>query len=417
MSSVLLGQTPESPIFFGLALPVLGVLALFLAEGQRRRLALLMWSIIAVFGALITAIEAGALPPFVASPTEAGVIVAVCFSALAGLAVGAFRLDLPRRDFGYMHGVTLAALAAAVFLVAAGLGPALFHGEWEPGRDENRAAPEVIAQIGSLLDAEAKDRGLFRTLWVGADWAPPTPSAARPVSRSFLTAPEGQLLTDLFEAGESDAKDQLDRVLASVESGATDEGGSLLGVFNVAYVVLERDQSAEPWLGQRDLGLIRSEPEYLLLENQSSLARAASYEELPGLISALEGDGTRLDSVAKAKELDAIERVSPARYRHAEVTAGSQIFLAEEKDDRWRASVDGKGIDAVDAGWGNGFDVPVDAEGEVKVTFPRSLGELLWLLFAALVWIIVLGASFSKRRPHDLEAALDPMGTSRGGGS
>jgi GT2 family glycosyltransferase len=408
MSSVLLGQTPETPAFFGLALPLLGLLAVFLAEGQRKRLALLLWAVIAVLGCLMTGIGAGAVPPFVASPTELGVVIAVAFAGLAGLAVGAFRLDLPRRDFGYMHGVTLASLAAAVFLLAAGIGPALFHGEWDPGTSNSRVDPTVVAQISGLLNAEAQDNGPFRTLWVGPDWAPPEPTAARPVMSSFLTAPEGQLLTDLFESSESPARSQLDRVLASVESGATDEGGSLLGVFNVAYVVLERDASAEPWLGQRDLGLIRTDPRYLVLQNQAPLERAATYDAIPGLVGGMQGDGTRLDSVQKTTERDALERVSTSLYRAENVSEGSAVFLAETEDPNWKASLSGADLPRADAGWGNGFEIPPGAAGELVVSYPRRFSDLLWLAFAALVWIIVVGASFSRRRVHDLVPTSEP---------
>jgi hypothetical protein len=412
MSSVLLGQSPESPVFFGIALPVLGLLAVFLAEGQRKRIALVLWAVIAVFGCVMTGIAAGVIPPFVASPTELGVIIATCFAGLAGIAVGAFRLDLPRRDFGYMHWVTLGALAVSIFLLAAGLGPALLHGEWQPGRASGRAEPQVIAQIGSLLGAEAEDSGTFRTLWVGADWTPPNPTAARPVTHSFLTGPQGQALTDLFESGAGKARSQLDRVLASVETGATDEGGSLLGVFNVGYIVLSRDASAEPWLGQRDLGLIRNEPGYLLLQNQTLLPRAAAYDEIPGLVNAIEGDAERLDSVHDVAEDSELSRVSASRYR-GDVTGGRAVFLAETTHKDWTATLAGEKLERVDAGWGNGFTLPANASGELLIRFPLSITNLLWLLFAALVWIIVLGASFSRRRSPDIPVTIEPA-ASRG---
>jgi hypothetical protein len=407
MGSVLLGQTPQVPVFFGLSLPILGVLAVVLGEGQRKRLALLLWAVIASLGLLITAIRAGALPPFVASPTEAGIVVAVCFAGLAGIAVGAFRLDLPRRDFGYMHWVTLAALSVSIFLAAAGLGPALLHGEWEPGRDEPRAPSQVVAQIGSLLDAEAESVGPFRALWVGSSWAPPTPTAARPVTDAFLTAPLGQSLTDLFETGEGEPQQQLERVIGSVESGATDEGGALLGVFNVRYVVLETDDSAEPWLGQRDLGLIRTEPDYLLLENQAPLARAAIYDSMPGLLAPVDGGGTRLDPVTPSEELAVLEQRSSGRYGADEVPASGDLFLAEANHEGWKATAGGDELDRTDAGWGNGFVVPGDASGSLLVRFPRTIGDLLWLVVIGLAWITVLGSSFSRRRPPELLMASE----------
>ncbi|MEA2460799.1 MAG: hypothetical protein QOH90_976, partial [Actinomycetota bacterium] len=407
MSAVLLGQTPETPVFFGLALPVMGLLAVFIGDGQRKRMALLLWTSIALMGLIVTAIAAGAFPPFVASPTEAGVIISVCFSGLVGLAVGAFRLDLPRRDFGYLHWLTLAALALSIFLFAAGLGPALWHGEWQPGAGHGEVSdPRTVVQISSLLDAQAEQEGPFRALWIGPDWEPPTATATRPLRDSFITAPGGQLLTDLFEKSVGDAETELDRVLASVDAGATDEGGSLLGVFNVGYVVLERGSSADPWLGQRDLGLIRSEPQYLLLQNQAVLHRAAIYDEIPPLVTALR-EGSHLDSVTLPKEVGVLEHPSASRYRLDEFDGGGHVFVAETADNGWKATANGTSLERVDSGWANGFDLPSDAAGPLTVSYKRTLGDIGWLIFGGIVWITVLSASFSRRRQPDLLAKAE----------
>ncbi|MGI8407640.1 MAG: glycosyltransferase family 2 protein, partial [Actinomycetota bacterium] len=50
MSTVLLGQTPEAPVFFGVALAILGVLAVVISSGQRRRFSLALWSLIVATG-------------------------------------------------------------------------------------------------------------------------------------------------------------------------------------------------------------------------------------------------------------------------------------------------------------------------------------------------------------------------------
>ena len=125
MASVILGQTPEGKVLFGLALPLLGLIAVLAGRGARRRLSLALWAVIVMMGWLITLMSSGALKPLVATPTEAGVIVSAAFAGLAGLAVGAFRLDLPRRGFGWVHWTTLGGFATALFLVVAGIGPAV----------------------------------------------------------------------------------------------------------------------------------------------------------------------------------------------------------------------------------------------------------------------------------------------------
>ncbi|MDP9223276.1 MAG: glycosyltransferase, partial [Actinomycetota bacterium] len=54
MIDVLLGQSPKPPPLFGLALPLLGLIAVLLAEGQRWRVALALWSAIVSLGWFIT---------------------------------------------------------------------------------------------------------------------------------------------------------------------------------------------------------------------------------------------------------------------------------------------------------------------------------------------------------------------------
>ena len=71
-------------------------------------------------------------------------------------------------------------------------------------------------------------------------------------------------------------------------AGTTDLGGHALGAFNIRFVVVQRAPGAGRWLQQRDLALIRGEPEYSLLENVALLPRAAIYDRLPNYVRVLE---------------------------------------------------------------------------------------------------------------------------------
>lgn len=402
MLSMVAGQTPEAPVLFGLALPLLGIVAVLVGNGQRKRLALAMWGLIAALGLLVTLVAAGSLRPPVASPTEAGVLAAAAFAALVGLAVGAFRMDLPRRDFGYAHWVSLAGLSLSLFLVCAGLGPALWNGDWKPGGSADAASPQVVAQIGALLEAEAQETGPLRALWVGDLWSSGAASAARPFDEPFLTGASGHVLTDLFESQEGEAADQLERVVRSVERGTTDEGGSLLGMFNVRYVVVSAGEGSRPWLEQRDLALVREEPpqepQYLLLENEAALARAGVYEEVPSLLEAVEtgepapGSPERLPPAATAR------RLGPGRYRAEDVPTTGTVVVAESEDQGWRARAEGAELARSDGGWANAFELSSEGPVTVDVSYPRSLGQVLWVIFFFVAWIMVLGGSFSRRR-------------------
>lgn len=397
--SVILGQTPDVPALFGLALPLLGAVALLVGEAQRRRAALAFWVIVVLDALLVSLIRGGVLRPFVASATEAGVISAAAFAALAGLAVGAFRLDLPRRGLGLVHAIALSALAGAAFLVVAGTGPAVLAGAWGPGR----AAPEFNAVVESdlraLLAAEAEQEGQFRVLWVGDRWISPTPSVARPHRGHSITGSRGESVVDLFERTGSPAHAELESVIASVEAGDTDVGGSLLGSFNIRYVVLDREPGAYRWLAQRDLALVRSERGYVLLENLERIDRAAVYDEIPSYLQAVANRDPALITGEIPEAADTLEPSAPSRYiSKSDVSGPGEVVLAESFDPRWSAQVDGLELERVDAGWANAFELPPGTQGKLVVSYPRGLRNILWLSFIALAWVVVLGGAFSKRR-------------------
>lgn len=398
-ASVLLGQTPDVPALFGLALPVLGLIAVIVGEGQRRKMALALWTIVVAVGWLTAAMSSGALRPMVASPTEAGVLAAVAFAGLAGLAVGAFRLDLPRRGLGAVHALTLGGVAVSAVLLVAGIAPAFLRGAWDPGRRTTRGESDATAQVASLLGNEAQAAGQFRALWVGEGWSPPTGSAARPIGRHVVTGPRGEVLSDLFEDRTGPSDDELRAVIASVEEGRTDRGGALLGAFNIRYVILERGPGAYRWLSQGDLAVKRSGPEerYVLLENQDALTRAGVYGELPEVVRAIDMDEESLiaDRLAVPRE-NAIQ-VSPNQFEADLGRGEGMVFLAESFDDGWTASVGDRSLQRVRAGWGNGFAVAGSDEGRLALSYPRSPAQTILMIVMGLAWIVVVGAAFSRR--------------------
>ena len=396
--SVILGQTPEAPPLFGLALPLLGLVAVLVGEGQRRRMALALWALIVAIAWLVGAISVGALRPLVASPTEAGVLAAVAFASLAGLAAGAFRLDLPRRGLGIHHALTLAGIAGATFLMAAGLGPAFLRGAWDPGRASGHADSDVTEQIANLLGNEAQADGQFRALWVGARWGTPLPSVARPVGRHMVTGPRGEVLTDLFESRTGPSESELQAVISAVEKGRTDRGGSLLGSFNIGYVVLQRGPGAYRWLSQADLAVARDNPdeEHLLLSNQDVLARAGVYEEVPSVVSAIDRKDPALIQGTPPPPRENAEQQGSARYRAELEPGGGVVLLTETYDDRWQARLDGRELERTEAGWANAFELPAGRGGELVLSYPRSGAHTIGLIVLALAWIVVLGGAFSR---------------------
>lgn len=402
--SVITGQTPEGPVLFGIALPLLGLVSVLAAHGQRRRLAIALWGVVVLVGLLVGATATGAIRPLMASPTEAGVLAAVGFSALAGLAVGAFRLDLPRRGFGWIHWTTIGSLAAAAFLTLGGLGPALLDGDWAAGRGSGRENGQIVAQVRSLLRAEAAESGVFRALWAGERWSSPTMSVARPVGDAFVTGPRGQVMSDLFERRTGTGERQLQRVIDSIEQGTTDRGGALLGAFNVHMVVLDtHDDRIGSWLGQRDLRLVRTEPEYLLFEYRQFLARAGVFSELPLYVQGVSAEDPQITTVQPEVPLDSLNQQSSSYYQDSTTPGDGIVFLAEQRDPGWQASFEGERLPRAPGGWGNAFELPSSADqGGLVVSYPRSLGRTIFLIAIMLGWLVVMGAAASRRKSEEV---------------
>lgn len=396
--SVLLGQTPDAPALFGLALPILGTVAVVTGEGQRRRLAVALWGLVALCALLVAATAAGILPPLVSTPTSAAVLASVAFAGLAGLAAGAFRLDLPRRGLGWIHAATVLGISIGAFLIVVGFFPALWRGAWGPGRGLSNNLVHASADVRSIFATEAEQTGQFRAVWVGSAWSAGMPTAARPDADLFVTGSRGQVLTDLFENNKGPGAAALERVVASVQEGTTDRGGGLLGAFNIRFVVLERGPGVHHWLSQRDLALFRDRAEYILLENTNDLPRGGVYNELPVYVQALERDDPTLASAVEI-ERTKLSQDWPWHYHADEVSGPGVAFLAEAGNPGWRASLEGDALQRTSSGWGNAFRIPSGAAGRLSVSFPRTTGHVIWLVGISLAWIVVVGASFSRRKP------------------
>jgi GT2 family glycosyltransferase len=416
IASVLLGQTPRGMPLFGLALPLFGLIAVVVGEGARRRLALALWVVVVATGWISSTIAAGVLRPIVASPAEAGVMSAVAFAGLTGLAVGAFRLDLPRRGLGWVHALTLGTMGLAAALVAAGVAPALFNGDWDPGVDQagNRRA---IDQIESLLSSEAEVGGAFRALWVGDAWTLDSPSALKTGGRHLLTGPRGQELTDLYASSSGTGNEALSEVIQSIEAGDTDLGGAFLATFNIQYIVIEPAAGASRWLGQRDLALIRTEPQYYVLQNQVSIPRAGAYAELPPIIGAIATGDAELIAPAADEEAAEEEEPEPIAARRSglnsyvarNVTGPGSVWLSETNDPEWKAHIGDTELRRSDGGWGNAWAIPSGASGDLAIEVPRS-GRRLLLNFAILLaWAVAIGAAFSRRRLRSPATEVQPQ--------
>lgn len=395
MTSTLLGQTPDGPPLFGLALPLLGLVAVLIGDGARRRMALALWSVVIATGLFVDFVSVGVMRPLVASPAEAGVPASLAFAGLAGLAVGAFRLDLRRRALGWQHALALGMLGIAGFLAVTSLGPTTLRGGWDPGRTSGGIEPEVVQQVSALLDAESQQLGEFRALWIGDTWLPEEPSGIRPVGEHFITGARSHLLTDLFEPAVGPGEGRLRRVIGSVESDDTDRGGRLLGAFNIHFVIVERSAKADAWLAQRDLALIRTEPTYYVLRNQLELPRAGVFPELPAYARALDEGPEALSETEDASSTALVSR-DEGRSFAGRVAGPGVVFLAEAGDDGWVATAGEERLERIESGWGNAFALP-PGDARVEVRYESSPTRYLWIAALVFAWLVAIGVGAPRR--------------------
>lgn len=396
MAATLLGQMPQGPVLFGLALPLLGSLAVLTGTGQRRRVALAMWAVVAGMGLVAAATASGALAPVAAGPELLGVPAAVAWAALAGIAVGAFRLDLPRRRVGILHAITLSGLAAGGLLLLAGSAPALLQGDWAPGRGTGVRAAESVETVGSLLAAGSED-GEFRALWIGDSWLPPEPSLGIPPLGFLVTDSRGPLLSNLFERPVGRGVARLADVVDSIASGSTDRGGRLLGAFNIRYVILAGGGPESEWLQQRDLAVVRSEGDYTVLQFAGAPPRAGIYGELPPFLAAVEAGDPSLAAGLERIDQAVLTQLSGTAYSADAVKGPGVVWLAETSSPGWEATLGGSSLERADGGWGNAFELPAGAGGALTLTHDRMLWDDLWPAASVVAWLFVLGAAFPRR--------------------
>jgi hypothetical protein len=172
----------------------------------------------------------------------------------------------------------------------------------------------------------------------------------------------------------------------------------LLGAFNVRYVLVERSPGAFRWLSQKDLSLAQTQDRYLILHNDATLDRAALYNDLPLYVRALaESDAALAARRPEIARHDVPQRTTSS-YAFDDASGPGTVFLAENADPGWRATIDGAELDRASGGWGNAWTIPARVDGQLRIVYPRSVGDILWLIYVFLIWGVLIGAAFTRRR-------------------
>lgn len=265
--TVLSGMTPAGAGPFGLALALLGAAAPFVCRGRHRSVALLWWAVACTIGAVVSATSAGRVRPAFASPVEAGVVASVALAAVAALGATGLLDQLSSSDGWIRRFAAGATLIASGGLALGGLAPSVLSGAWSPEARFEVASPGALQRVAEALAGADEGEASFKVLWAHhTRLKPPDAGPALPDSPYVVTGPAGPSFADILEPRVS-GDERLGRAVATIEAGATDGGGELLDASGIRFVVVDRAPGAGRWLEQLDLALVRTDPDFLLLEN------------------------------------------------------------------------------------------------------------------------------------------------------
>ncbi len=265
-ASVLLGELPDGPGLMGPTLVAAGLAALVVSRAHGRRLALFLWACLGAIGFAVALWASGLAPPLMASPVEAGVLAALAWAVLAGLAVEGALERLSRSGRQAIAAAALLSLLAA--LAAGSMIPPLAGGDYAPRRVQGEATGPV-GDISALLGSQVVRADAGKVLWVGDD-SENGPSLLGPPGDLHTSGAQGPILTDIWP--QEGVGPGVTRSVASVASGGTDRAGRDLASWDIRYIVVgasgpEGADLKRAWLSQRDLAVVRDEPGYLLLAN------------------------------------------------------------------------------------------------------------------------------------------------------
>ncbi|WP_327253032.1 glycosyltransferase [Streptomyces sp. NBC_01244] len=362
----LLGISPGGPRTAG-GLILLGVVLAALAALLRADRQF------AVRAAWVTALAALVLAVLVNRTTWAGPATLVYgLALLAAAVIGAdgAKERVAARSFGWRQPL------AALIALAAAVGPLVGAAGWMLSGAAGPLERRDPVQVPAFVAEESGTRDQARTLVIGAD----SPAA---LSYSLVRGSGGRLGdAELADRAGSDAR--LDKVVSSLVAGSGADQTDQLGGFAIRYVLV-RDGAPQ------EIGRV--------LDATPGLSR----------LSKLEGSALwRVDrQVARAVIVSGKPGEAPipvasgpveARTKIPAGEAGRVLRLADRADAGWRATLDGKPLQAKTLdGWAQGFELPA-AAGELDLVHEDALTRTAWHWAQGLLALVLLVMALPGRR-------------------
>ncbi|MFE9560956.1 glycosyltransferase [Streptomyces sp. NPDC006487] len=362
----LLGISPGGPRTAG-GLILLGVVLAALAALLRADRQF------AVRAAWATALAALVLAVLVNRTTWAGPATLVYgLALLAAAVIGAdgAKERVAARSFGWRQPL------AALIALAAAVGPLVGAAGWMLSGAAGPLERRDPVQVPAFVAEESGTRDQARTLVIGAD----SPAA---LSYSLVRGSGGRLGdAELADRAGSDAR--LDKVVSSLVAGSGADQTDQLGGFAIRYVLV-RDGAPQ------EIGRV--------LDATPGLSR----------LSKLEGSALwRVDrQVARAVIVSGKPGEAPIPVASGPVEvrtkipageAGRVLRIADRADPGWRATLDGKPLQAKTLdGWAQGFELPA-AAGELDLVHEDALTRTAWHWAQGLLALVLLVMALPGRR-------------------
>lgn len=398
----LLALRPEPlellPLAFGFAGVAAALVGAALAVEARRHAAFVLAAAGGAALMLAWGVSRGA--PWIAPrPGQPLVLTALAVSLLVGFGIEGIGSRLARRSFGMPH--LVAALAAVAIVAQLGAGVAWLAAGSRPGI----VAGEDL--LPAFFAEEARTDGAYRVLWV---------TGAPGDVRFALTPPEGDTLRSYATRRAGAGAASLERVVASISSGATEAGGRLLAAFGVRYLLLRPGSSAglaDALERQGDLVFAQRFRGASLYRNEAWVPVAAAIRARRWVQVSGESLARLTAAEASARAGEGFAQLSPTHFRGTVPPGAPLLVLAQDFGASWRATVRGRPVEPVRSfGWATAFPlaVPEAGEGTAPQEEPQPQpaavawrGQLPHRLALAFQMLVLLGfaAAWSQRAARE----------------
>ncbi|MGH2728427.1 MAG: hypothetical protein ACRDKS_15770, partial [Actinomycetota bacterium] len=365
------------------AFPFLALAGVLLAQPERRRMARSLAMI--ATAALLTAWAVSRGVPWIAPrPGLPLALTAMCVALLSGVAAEGLGPTLRARSFGAVHVAFGAVTAFGV--MASALGVAFVTaGSFDGLRVAGQLEPAFFA-------AERATFGDFRVLWVAGE-----PRALR----TDLSSAEGETVLTFGARRAGEGEEYLERVLASVLSRSTEQGGRLLAAAGVRYVVLRPapdNDVVRAFARQVDMRFYQHFERSQVWRNEAFLPVATAVKSSEWVAASRAGPSAPVLAAAPEdpERTGALQVVRPGVLAGRIGLGAGAFLLAQDFSEHWRLRVGDRTVSPTRSfGWANAFAVD-KGSGPVLVSW-NGQGTHRLALLGELALLAAIGAAWSRR--------------------